>query len=751
MKGWRVYQALLAGLLFTGCVVAQDHFASVDASAPLGLESHRPKIGLVLSGGGARGAAHIGVLKALEELHVPIDAIAGSSIGAVVGGLYASGLSAEQIEKLLVSLDWADAFRDRASRPDLDFRRKEDDRDFLVNLPVGYGEDGFRFPRGLIQGQKLEAKLRSALSPVAMRQRFDELPIPFRAIATDLASGEAVVLDHGSLAQALRASMSVPGLLAPVKIDDRLLVDGGIAENLPVDVARAMGVDVVIVVDVTSPLQAPDQLKSPLAVSNQMIAILIGRATARARQALTKRDVYIRPELGSISALDFAHLDVAIKAGEAAVVAQTPLSDYELDKPRYLAYRQSLTSPEPAPLLEFVQVTPATGRYHKLIEAALEPAMGKPMTPALIDESLSVLNGRDLFQALNYQWLNDQGRRGILVDAQPKSWGPTFLHFALELQNDFRGTDSFNAGVRAVFTDVNPYLAEWRLDLKVGNQPKIKAEFFQPLGYASPWFIAPSANSQSRNVSLFNPDGTALADYRISERDFGIDWGRLLGSWGEFRIGVHDITGVSSLRIGTPLLSAATPPPGSFAQGGYFARFSVDQLDSVNFPRRGNSLVLEWDGQRKYFGANDSGDRAKVDWLIANSYNRDTLVFWASAGSALTALRGVQSDYTLGGFLNLSGLSANSLAGPHFAIARLVYFHKVSNGGNGLLEVPAYVGISTEAGNVWSERHDISYASSRKDGSLFLGLDTPLGPAYLGAGLDQGGHTSYYLFLGRTF
>lgn len=744
IRRWRAGVTVAVALLCSAGATAQSPVSDPTLEA-------RPRIGLVLSGGGARGGAHVGVLKALERMRVPIDAIAGTSMGAVVGGLYASGMSADQIETLLGSFDWVDAFRDRPSRTDLDFRRKEDDREFLVHLPVGYGGGELKVPKGLIQGQKLVAKLREALLPVSTLQRFDDLPIPFRALATDLANGEPVVLDHGSLALALRASLSAPGVFAPVEVEGRLLVDGGIAENLPVDVARAMGVDVVIAVDVSSPLQSPESLKSALAVSNQMISILIGSATARARARLGPRDVYLRPELGSMSAFEFARVHAAAAAGERAVSDSPLLAAYGLAPAEYAAFRARVEARPPRAEIDFVRVAPSAGRYHKLIEAALQPIIGKPADSALIDESLRSLYGRDLFQTLDYQIVRDGARQGLDVNAQPKSWVSTFLRFALELQDDFRGADSFNAGVRAVFTDMNPYLAEWRVDLKVGDQPKFAAEFYQPLGYASPWFVAPMFRHESRNVPLFLPDGRAVAKYRVTERDAGLDFGRALGSWGEVRVGIHKINDSSVLRIGDPTLAASLPPPGSYAQGGYFARFSVDRLDNVYFPRHGNSLRLEWDGQRTNLGATEAGDRARADWLIADSRGRNTLAFWTSAGSALTTLHGVQSQYLLGGFMNLSGLAANSLAGPHFAIARVIYLRKISAGGEGLFEIPAYLGFSAEAGNVWSERRDISLSSARKDGAAFIGLDTLIGPAYIGTGYDQGGNWSYYLFLGRTF
>src|SRR5687767_14767070 len=281
-------------------------------------ETPRPRIGLVLSGGGARGAAHIGVLEVLEENRVPVDAIAGTSMGAVVGGLYASGLSAAEIERVMTSVDWQDAFRDRPARKDLNFRRKLEDQNFLVKFPLGLKSRKFRLPRGLVQGQKLTQILRSLTLPVSQIQDFDELAIPFRAIATDIVTGERVVLDHGDLTTAMRASLSAPGVFAPVESEGRMLVDGGLSSNLPIDVAREMGVDVLIVVDCGFPLLERNKLDSVATVTNQMLAILIRHNASAQRKTLDERDVVIDPALGDFSSLDFTEHDKAMNIGEQA-------------------------------------------------------------------------------------------------------------------------------------------------------------------------------------------------------------------------------------------------------------------------------------------------------------------------------------------------------------------------------------------------------------------------------------------------
>ena len=714
-----------------------------------GATQPRPRIGLVLSGGGARGAAHIGVLKVLEQMHVPVDAIAGTSMGAVVGSLYASGLSADEVEAVIASIDWQDAFHDRPARPALNFRRKRDDVEFLVHAPLGLRARELRLPRGLIQGQKLSQMLRAAMLPVAGIEDFDRLPIPFRALATDLSTGEPVVFRGGSLPTAVRASMAAPGVFAPVEIGGRQLVDGGLADNLPVSLVREMGVDVVIVVDVSAPLQPARELDSALSVSNQMISILINRAAEQSRRLLTARDITIVPALGTLSSVDFSRVREAIARGEqaargsdAALAAlAVPAADYQ----RFLARR---LPPEAQPRIEFIRVAPESGDYHKFIEASLAPILGQAADAATIAPAIETLYGRDLFESLDYDLVADGDRHGLEVTARRKSWGPTYLRFGLDLQDDFQGSASYTAGVRFVVTEVNPYMAEWNVDLKVGERPEFGAEFHQPLGYASPWFVAPRFKFDSRSVEVRDADHL-VAEYRVRETNVGFDIGREFGTWGEARFGVQRLTGSTHLRIGLP--SAEQPDSTQFHQGGFYARLSVDRLDSVNFPRRGELLVLQWDGQRTSLGADRDADIAQFNWLAARSSGRNTLIFQASGGSALTAAPGVQNYFPLGGFLNLSGVPADALSGPHFGIARLVYLRRLGSGGEGIFDVPTYLGVSAETGNVWQRRSDASFGSARKDGSTFLGLDTPLGPLFLGVGYDQLGSTSYYLSLGRTF
>lgn len=723
--------------------------APAAAQEPAAETVARPRVGLVLSGGGARGLAHVGVLKVLEEQRVPIDAIAGTSMGAVIGGLYASGMTSAEIEALVRTLNWNAAFRDRPPRSDMNFRRKQDDREYLVRFPLGVKSGDFRVPRGLIQGQRLTQILRRETVAVAGIDDFDRLPTRFRAIATDLETGERKVLAHGDLAEALRASLSAPGVFAPVELEGRLLVDGGLVDNLPVGIAKEMGVDVVIAVDVGFQPVGRRELNSTLAVSNQMLTIMIQREAQRQRALLGTGDLLIEPPLGNLLSMDFSAVDRTIGHGEAATRAQSArLAALGVDEAGWQGYLAERSARETArPTVQFVRTDPRSQRYRERIVAKFTPAVGKPLNPTAMERRVSQLYGDGNFESLDYKVVRDGDHSGVEISARRKSWGPNYLRFGLELQDDFEGSNSFNAGVRALVTEVNPYGAEWQTDLRVGASPRFKTEFYQPIGYASDWFVAPMMLVERRNFDIIEDD-VSLATYRIRNREAGLDIGRQFGSWGELRAGVLWGEGSRHLLVGDPD-DPDLPPRTDFDRGEFVARLSVDRLDDVYFPRHGELFTLQWNGPRESLGADADADRISSDWTVARSFGRNTLVLSASGGANVSGPESVQDFYTLGGLFNLSGLSPDSISGPHFAVARSIFYRRIGSGDEGFLNVPTYLGVSLELGNVWDRRADISFDSARVNGSAFLGFDTFLGPVYLAAGFDEGGERSFYLLLGR--
>jgi NTE family protein len=744
---------------------AQDAPATISqASSPAAAtqlqppSGRRPRIGLVLSGGGARGAAHIGVLKVLEQLHVPVDAIAGTSMGAVVGGLYASGLSADEIESIVTSLDWQDAFRDWPAREDQTFRRKQEDENFLVKFPLGIRGSRIQLPKGLIQGQKLSQTLRRLTLPVSGITRFDDLPIRFRAVATDLETGDAVVMDSGDLTSAMRASLSAPGVFAPVQREGRLLVDGGISENVPVDVARQMGVDIVIVVDVGFPLLPREKLTSAPVISNQMLAILIQRNSHKQLATLSSKDILVEPQLGDISSFDFGIFDRIISAGVAAGRASTgALESLAITPEEYQQYlARHLAVRSPAPRIDFVKIEAGSEHYAHMLERRFGNVVGKPLDPDLVAQDVSAIYGQGNLEMLDYRVVRDDDSYGVALSARRNSWGPNYVRFGLSLQDDFQGNATYNAAARLVLSEITEPGGEWVWDMQIGNDSKLYTEVYLPLSGGSNYFFLPHVLAEVRNIQVLD-DQVALAQYRLRTFNYGLDFGREFGNWGELRTGVQHERGRAGVNIGDPTL-----PEQTFDTRTFFLRASYDTLDNVNFPRRGHHASFEWDAERTSLGSDQKSDRLQFDYLYAHSFGRTTTAFSAAGGTTLNTPNvpqivpgGIPTDlrllFQLGGFLNLSGLRADSISGPHFGLARAMVYKQIGRGGPGYLDVPTYLGMSLEIGNVWNTRSEASLSNTHRDASVFLGMDTFIGPIYVATGFDNQGHQSFYLFLGRTF
>ncbi len=744
-------------LLLVQCLAMVAAASAFAAEAPPGAAAPpaaRPRVGLVLSGGGARGAAHVGVLKVLEQMHVPIDAIAGTSMGAVVGGLYASGFSASDVEKIITSLNWQTAFRDRPPREDLTLRRKQEDEDFLVAFPLGVRGHKVVLPKGLIEGQGLSQLLRRLTLPVARITNFDDLPTRFRAVATDLESGEAVVLDSGDLTSAMRASLSAPGIFAPVERQGRVLVDGGIADNVPVDVARAMGVDLVIVVDVGSPLAQRGKLTDVTAISNQMLAILLRRNAEEQLATLGPRDILIEPPLGDASSFDFGAVARYISVGEAAartaVEQLAPLAVSAEQMQRYQQRREALRLPPP--VIHFVQAEGGSDAYSQSLDRLFRDMNGKPLNPDAVARRVTGLYGLGGLDTLDYRVVGHDDYYGLALDARPSAMGPNYLRFGLSFQDDFEGHATYDAAVRFVMSDITRNAGEWVTDVQGGTTSLVSTELFLPLAEFSGWFVMPHVTDEARELDWFNGQ-TLEAEYRVHTFQYGSDFGYQFGNWGEARLGAQREQGHYVLEIGDatdPNLPEQSFTP--FNLINYFARFTYDRLDDINFPHSGQQATLEWSANRDVSGLGQYSNQVTASYLGAYSFGRDTFSFSASGGTTLEAnVTDLNLLFPLGGFLNLSGLRADSLLGANYGIARLMFYRQIGRGGPGYFDVPTYLGASLEAGNVWQSRTEASFGNTRKDASLFLGMDTLLGPLYVAVGFDQHGNQAFYLFLGRTF
>ncbi|WP_235840059.1 patatin-like phospholipase family protein [Derxia lacustris] len=713
-------------------------------AAPLG----RPRICLVLSGGGARGAAHVGVLKVLEELHVPIDCIAGTSMGAIVGGAYASGTSVAEMEARLQSLTTEALFTDDPPRPERSMRRKADDARLFVGPEIGVdAERGLRLPKGVVSGTALEAVLRRLVHSGGVN-RFDRMPIPFRAVATDIESGQMVVFAQGDVPNVMRASMSVPGVVAPVEIGNRELVDGGLVRNLPVDVARAMGADVVIAVNLGTPLMKREDINSVLDVSGQMINILTEQNVRASLAQLTTRDVLISPELGAFSAGDFSGAALAVAIGEAAARLEAPRlaalavapEVYAQWAERFDAARNGSPLSHALPIAE-VKVTGTERVNPEVLLRAVSTRPGQPFDQRTMDDDLRRLYGWGDFERVGFKVDEAATRPVVTYDVSEKSWGPDYLRFGLGLQSDFSTDSSFTLLASYRRTWLNSYGAEWRNDLQLGRHNLLHSEFFQPLDLDRRWFIAPHIDAGLRPLTLYNGDAKLLR-YGLAERLAGIDLGLDASSSLQLRAG--PVFGSRRLTLDTGAFPGV-PHEVSDRVGALRLQARSDTLDNRQFPGDGHAASATVTGSRRELGADADYTRWEADWMSSASLRSHVLALRLRAGGKFGGNPLPISDqFRLGGFMNLSGYAPDRFYGGGYELATITYADRV-------LEIPllrgAYAGMALELGRM--RQQPLGGGSGvRKSLAPFVAVDSPLGPVYLGLGLAPDGMRSAYITLG---
>jgi len=735
----------LALLVMLLALPAQGEDSTRQAAASAA--SKRPKICLVLSGGGARGAAHVGVLKVLEQYRVPIDCITGTSMGSLVGAAYATGTSVPEMETILKGISTELLFKEKPPRQELTLRRKQDDYNIFFGPELGLRNGSIALGKGVVTGVQLESVLRR-LSKAKGYHHFDTLPIPFRAVATDLVTGKAVVFRDGELANVMRASMSVPGAVAPAEFGGMILVDGMLTGNLPVEAAHAMGADIVIAVNVGTPLLKREELTGIFGVAGQMLSILTEQNVQTSLALLKPTDILISPELGDFSTGDFDHLPQISPLGEAAAlkVAQQ-LARLSMPAAEYAALRERQTVtvvPDLSPVdeIRFVDLRRANP---KAAQTVMETKAGQPIDQQTLDKDMRRLYGTDDFEHVNYRFMEEQGRRILAVDAVEKSWGPDFLRFGLGLSSDFSGDAYFNILASYRRTWLNPLGGEWRTDLQVGRTSSLVTELYQPINDHGSFFIAPHAGIERRSATVYQ-DNNRLARYETDSALAGVDIGTRLFRYGELRLGVLGGKLRPKLDTGPQSLE---PEESSVTLGAYRVRLLLDQLDSVHFPRTGWRSSANVYAARSGLGADASYTKWDVEGNAVYSLGDHTFNLAAKAGGKTGSGNLPRYDmFQWGGFLQQSGYATGQLLGENIRYARLMYYHRVLPGG--LLE-GAYGGISLEIGKVGNPLVPGNPDGVLRSGSLFLAADSPIGPAYLGYGRAQDGNNNFYFYLGRPF
>jgi NTE family protein len=697
----------------------------------------------VLGGGGARGAVHVGVLRVLEELRVPVHAIAGTSMGAIVGGLYATGLSAADIEERLRSVDWRGVFNNKPPRQLIEFRRKQDDEHLLMKFEMGFDGGRFRFPAGVIATHRPNLMLRLLTLAAGDIRNFDDLPIPFRAVATDIGTGEMVVLDHGDLPSAILASMSIPGVFAPAEIDGRLLVDGGLVRNLPVDVVRSMGVDVVIVVDAGTPLSRAEELGSAVGIYGQTLTMMTrGNADAQVR-LLGANDVLIRPELGDVRTADFHRIAQAIEIGEQAASALrerlAPLAVPAATFDSILAARRRTA---PTPVLDFLRIENDSRFPDRMLQGRLTLQPGDTVHPAALAAAIDRVFGLGVFERVDFALTEENGRNGLVVRAHEKPWGPAYVRFGLGLTDEPDGNSTFELRANMTVTGIGPRGGDLRMELRAGETRGLLAELYQPVDWRGRWFLAPALEMKHTLADAFE-SRVRIAQYDAEFRSLGIGAGHQFGQSAQLRLGIERRWTSAEPEIGQPGLRRF-----QVSQTVFGTRFDLDRLDDVYFPLRG----LRMHTRLEHGTASDSVaafDRFEGSAMGVLSAGPHTVIGSLDAGTSFGSPLPLYEEFEIGGFLRLSGLRRREAAGPYFGLARLIYMNRVGDAVGLTVAGGLRAGGSLEVGNTWTTSPLKTNPTLRVGVSAFVAIETLIGPIFAAYGIADRGRRAWYLFLGQ--
>lgn len=712
----------------------------------------RLRVGLVLAGGGARGIAHIGVIKYLEEQGILVDAVAGTSMGAVIGGLYASGLTAAELEEVARTLDWRYAFDDDTPRDRLPLRRKQEDYDFLIGAELRFRDGVLRLPMGAIEGQHLNFVLHDLVAHTSRIHDFDKLPIPFRAVAADIVTGEPVVLAEGDLALAMRASMSIPGVFTPVELGDHLLVDGGIARNIPVEVAQSMGVDRLIVVDIGTPLAPREKLDNVLALVDQLTNIMTRTNSEAQLKLMREGDVLLRPDLerAGITATSFDQSEAAIAIGYSAAQALGAQLAVLADsgEAARLASRPRLVLPRIAE----VRISSDASVPDKLLRNMITQPLGQPLDRKRIESDIADIYGLDEFSRVDYDVVKEDHGYVLRVLAKRNVRGDSVLKLGLNWDQDSRGESDF--GLRASWHQrgLNRLGAEWYSAGQLGGHSSFLTQWYQPLDTQRRWFADANYQYQQRQINL-SADGELRARAMVDDHTLELGAGYTIGNVARIRVGPFLGTANNDIQIGSPLLSSS-----SENDGGYFAELNIDTLDRAYFPSTGirlNTRLAEGD---RSWGSDTDYSAWDTHISASRSLGRNTFTAigrWSQVepennGPTARPITLPSQAFTLGGFLALSGYTRDSLAGNYLGFAAVTWYRRLTEQSLLPVDFPVYAGMSLEAGNVWLRRSDASLDNMIHAGSLFLGVDSPLGPIFLGVGTGEHAQRAVYLQMGQV-
>lgn len=738
----------LLTLIFSLSLLASWSHAALAANYKV---QQRPRIGLVLGGGGAAGVAHVGVLKVLEEQGVPIDVIAGTSMGAIVGSLYAAGYKADELETVVKALDWPGLFEDQQAREMQSFQLKRDNAGFFNTAEVGVKDKSLKLPDGLVSGQKLMFELRRLLERVAQVEDFDRLPIPFRAVATDIESGEPVILRKGNLATAVRASMSIPGFFSPITIDNRVLVDGFVSNNVPVDVAKQMGADILIVVSLPYKFEKREKLNSAVAVSVQAMQFLTAKNSLPQLKGLSAPNIVIEPDLKDIGSLAFNRVGETIPIGEQAarvhLAAIKRLATYaDPEQAKHLTMQTQAFEAEQGirdGRVASVTLENNSSLNDSVLLKRLGIQAGDTLDIVKLQRGLDNVHGLGYFDIVDYKLVPvGENAYDLQVIARQRSTGDQRLRFGFTLEDNFEGDASYQMGVRQILKGATSTGTEWRNSLIVGDRIHAETQVLHPLNDRQGAFL--DARAWHARQDFYNyVDKERSAEVRVAETGLEANWRADIGTASELSAGAVYRHLKPDIKTGRLLF-----PDESLQIAGLEFAYSTDTLDDADFPNRGEWLQADYIHGFKVLGADIEFGRVKLAGGKIWTVDKHRLSVKGQLGSTLRDDTFVTEQLTLGGYNNLSGLSPHQLRGNHAAFGRGTYMYE-------LVDYPGvakvYAGGSLELGNTWEKAKEVSWGSLLLSGSLFIGVDSPIGPAFIGIGQTEGYDPSLFMHVGRSF
>ena len=705
-------------------------------------------ITLVLSGGGARGAAHIGVLEVLEENRIPVARVIGTSMGSIVGGLYATGWSPADLRQLFTEIDFGSVLIDQPARLEKSYRRRGDDREFLIPLKLRFVGAKPYLPPAALGGQRLATLLTTLEIQSTGERDFDAFPIPYRAVAADLATGEAVVLGKGSLGNAMRASMSVAGMFAPVVIDGRTLVDGGAAANLPVGLAQAWEAGApIIAVDITSPLEEAGATSSMFSVMGQMSSLLTAGNRTVDISRLRSQDLLIQPPLGDITFTSFARMPEAIDIGAAAArAAMESLRRYSVSEEEYAAFQSGHRRRPAAELVADALVFENSSPVRDgIVAGRVHVPLGQPLDLEALSTDIAGLQALDYFGTIRPTFERAEGR-GILTLATPsKPHGRNSLQFGVNFNDDFDGDAGYGLSVRHQLLAANRLAGEWVNIGRIGDISGLSSEFYQPLDDRMKWFVVPAVEVRRETRTLWQ-DGSPFAEFRVRRNAASLAGGRILGTWGEARLGVFRAHDEGDIRIGPPAV-----PEFSEAQGGLRAGFQVDTFNESVFAQHGLGLQATYEHGLDSLGSETGLRVASLRGSGAFSVGRHTFSPGVEWGEIFEGELTFGNALRLGGLFRLSGLGQDELLGSRLVLGKLVYFWEVAGFDLGTISSKLYAGASIEAGRTYNDGESLTWDDLRPSACIFIGGRTPLGPVTLAYGVAEEGRRRIYLSIGARF